>query len=166
MYSSIWHDLSNFFCTMLINCCKHFNLLQNNCMRCKPNKDLTSTAVSLFLLNILQLERKFALLKGPGNKSKCRLSLLTNFAYGGCREEKTCCEFEQNLMLKQKIYLTFNERKPIAQCNICFSRQKTQCIFSINTRHNKSADFFFRSIFPPKDFRVYFSIKTRYNMKT
>ena len=42
---------------------------------------------------------------------------------------------------------------------ICFSRQKTQYIFSINTRH---ADFFFRSIFPPKDL-VYFSIKT--NMK-
>ena len=49
---------------------------------------------------------------------------------------------------------------------ICFSRQKTQYIFSINTRHNKSADFFFfRSIFPPKDL-VYFSIKTKYNMKT
>ena len=36
----------------------------------------------------------------------------------GCREEKTCCEFEQNLVLKQEIYLTFNGRKPIAQCNV------------------------------------------------
>ena len=53
----------------------------------------------------------------------------------GCREEKTCCEFEQNLMLKQEIYLTFNGRKPIAQCDM---------------------------FFPPKD-SVYFSIKT--NMK-
>ena len=84
----------------------------------------------------------------------------------GCREEKTCCEFEQNLVLKQEIYLTFNGRKPIAQCNICFSRQKTLYIFSINTRHiTKAQTFFFRSIFPPKDL-VYFSIKTKYNMKT
>ena len=29
-------------------------------------------------------------------------------------------------------------------------------IFSINTRHNKSADFFFRSIFPPKDLYIFF----------
>ena len=65
----------------------------------------------------------------------------------GCREEKTCCEFQQNLVLKQEIYLTFNGRKPIAQCNICFSRQKTQHIFSINARHNKSADFFFSVVF-------------------
>ena len=65
----------------------------------------------------------------------------------GCREEKTCCKFEQNLVLKEKIYSTFNGRKPIAQCNICFSRQKTQYIFSINTRHNKSADFFFSVVF-------------------
>ena len=46
---------------------------------------------------------------------------------------------------------------------ICFSRQKTQYIFSINTRHIiKAQTFFFHSIFPPKDL-VYFSIKT--NMK-
>ena len=82
----------------------------------------------------------------------------------GCREEKTCCEFEQNVVLKQKYtWLLMGENQ--LRSAICFSRQKTQYIFSINIRHNKSADFFFRSIFPPKDL-VYFSIKTRYNMKT
>ena len=65
----------------------------------------------------------------------------------GCREEKTCCEFEQNLVLKQEIYLTFNGRKPIAQCNKCFSRQKTPYIFSINTRHITKAQTFFSVVF-------------------
>ena len=80
----------------------------------------------------------------------------------GRQEEKTCFEFEQNLMLKQEIYLTFNGRKPIAQCNICFSRQKTQYIFSINTRHITKAHIFFSVVFSRQK-RVYFSIKT--NMK-
>ena len=74
----------------------------------------------------------------------------------GCREEKNFCKFEQNLVLKQKIYLTFNGRKPIAQCNICFSRQKTVYFFDQHQTHNKSADFFFRSIFPPKDLKIFF----------
>ena len=65
----------------------------------------------------------------------------------GCWEEKTCCKFEQNLVLKEKIYSTFNGRKPIAQCNICFSRQKTQYIFSINSRHITKAQTFFSVVF-------------------
>ena len=65
----------------------------------------------------------------------------------GCREEITFCEFEQNLVLKQEIYLTFNGRKPIAQCNIYFSRQKTLYIFSINTRHITKAQTFFSVVF-------------------
>ena len=71
----------------------------------------------------------------------------------GYREEKTCCEFEQNLVLKQEIYLTFNGWKPIAQCNICFSRQKTQYIFSINTRHITKAQTFFSVVFSRSIFR-------------
>ena len=64
----------------------------------------------------------------------------------GCREEKTCCEFEQNLVLKQKYtWLLMGENQ--LRSAICFSRQKTQYIFSINTRHNKSADFFFSVVF-------------------
>ena len=81
----------------------------------------------------------------------------------GCREEKNFCKFEQNLVLKQKIYLTFNGRKPIAQCNICFSRQKTLYIFSINTRHITKAQTFFSVVFSRQKTYIYFSIKT--NMK-
>ena len=52
-----------------------------------------------------------ALLKGPGNKSKCRLSLLLFFAYGGLPKGKKFCEFEQSLVLKQNISLAFDEKK-------------------------------------------------------
>ena len=43
-----------------------------------------------------------------------------------------------------------------------FFPPKDSIFFDQHQTHNKSADFFFRSIFPPKDL-VYFSIKT--NMK-
>ena len=43
-----------------------------------------------------------------------------------------------------------------------FPAKRLCFFFDQHQTHNKSADFFFRSIFPPKDL-VYFSIKT--NMK-
>ena len=45
------------------------------------NADFVSTLLSL--INCTVSKKEFALLKGPGNKSKYRLSLLLFFAYGG-----------------------------------------------------------------------------------
>ena len=44
-------------------------------------------------------------LKGSGNKSKHRLSLLIFFANGGLPKGKIFCRFEQRSMLKKEIYL-------------------------------------------------------------
>ena len=76
-------------------------------MRCKPNKDLTSTAVSVSSYYLTIIEQKFALLKGPGNKSKYRLSLLTNFAYGGLPRGKNLLRIWTESCVKTRNILDF-----------------------------------------------------------
>ena len=105
-----------------------------------------------------QFKKKIALLKGPGNWSKYRLSLLLFFAYGGLPRGKKFLRIWTGASVKTK-YILYFWWEEINYTLQDFSRQKT-VYFLINTRQFKSADLFF-PFFPPKDlifFRKYFSV--------
>ena len=102
-----------------------------------------------------------ALLKGPGNKSKYRLSLLLFFAYGGLPRGKKFLRIWTESSMKQKIYRTFSWRKSIAQSKI-FSRQNTYryVYFLINIRHHSKAQTFFSlNKFPAKRLSFFWKLQ-------
>ena len=90
---------------MLVKCCKRFSTCCGNKILNKANKNI-NYIYCLFLSFIVfqlgvQINKQFALLKGSGNKSKHRLSLLIFFANGGLPKVKKFCRFEQRSMLKK-----------------------------------------------------------------
>ena len=110
---------------MLINCCKHFHLSIKSCKhRKKENLQANKICVFTLLSSIaLKNDKKIAFLKGPGNKSKYRLSF-KKFCVWRVAERKKILRIWTASGAKQKIYRTFNGRKSIASSEI-FSRQKT-----------------------------------------
>ena len=128
---------------MLINCCKHFHLSIKSCKhRNKENLQANKICVFTLLSSIaLKNDKKIAFLKGPGNKSKYRLSLLKNFAYGGLPRGKKFCGFEQRLVQNKKYteLLMGENQSPQAR----FFPAKRLSYFLVNIRHHSKAQTFF-----------------------
>ena len=105
--------------------------------------------------------KKIALLKGPGNWSKYRLSLLLFFAYGGLPRGKKFLRIWTGASVKTK-YILYFWWEEINYTLQDFSRQKTLYIFwSTQDTIQKRRPFFSRDIFPAKRlsfFRKYFSV--------
>ena len=102
-----------------------------------------------------------ALLRGPGNWSKYRLSLLLFFAYGGLPRGKKFLRIWTGASVKTKYILYFWWEE--INCTMQdYSRQKTRYIFwSTQDTIQKRRPFFSRDIFPAKRlsfFRKYFSV--------
>ena len=90
-------------------------------------------------------------MKGPGNWSKYRLSLLLFFAYGGLPRGKKFLRIWTGASVKTKYYFTSDGKKWTTHCRIFPA--KRLCIFSDQHKTQfKSADLFFpETFFPPKD---------------
>ena len=77
---------------MLVKCCKRFstcfgNTILNEIKQIKISIIYIVLSFIVFQLGV-QINKQFALLKGSGNKSKHRLSLLIFFANGGLPKGK------------------------------------------------------------------------------
>ena len=99
--------------------------------------------------------KKIAFLKGPGNKSKYRLSF-KKFCVWRVAERKKILRIWTASGAKQKIYRTFNGRKSIASSEIFFPPKDLVIFWSTSDTIPKRRLFFPWTDFPPKDLRVFF----------
>ena len=112
------------------------------------NKSCIFTLLSS--INCTNDKKIIALLKGPGNKSKYRLSLLLFFAYGGLPRGKKFLRIwtASNIKTKKYTELSIGENQSL---KARFFPAKRLSIFFINIRHHSKAQTFFSlNKFPAK----------------
>lgn len=102
--------------------------------------------------------KKSALLKGPGNKSRDRLSLLLFFAYGGLTRGKNSAS-----IVKKIINFTFDRRKSFAQWTIFPIKTLRIHLDQHRTQFKRQIFFFHRPKFPAK--RLHFFILFHRHLK-
>ena len=127
---------------MLINCCKHFHLSIKSCKhRNKENLQANKICVFTLLSSIaLKNDKKIAFLKGPGNKSKYRLSF-KKFCVWRVAERTKILRIWTASGAKQKYTELLMGENQSLQAR--FFPAKRLSYFLVNIRHHSKAQTFF-----------------------